>query len=135
MREQLDDAFHSPARLQVAAFLSGCDEAAFGTLQTSCELTKSTLSKSVRALEDIGYVAVRKGYHGRTPRTWLRLTSRGREALGAHLSTLRLLADEAITASRAVSPQDGGRAVAYRLGDETRSGAALGRALSIEPLT
>jgi DNA-binding MarR family transcriptional regulator len=101
MRERLDNAFHSPARLQVAAFLSGCDEAVFGTVQISCELTKSTLSKSVRALEDAEYVAVRKGYHGRTPRTWLSLTPRGRQALTAHLSALRLLADEAITASRA----------------------------------
>jgi DNA-binding MarR family transcriptional regulator len=100
MREQLDDAFHSAARLQVAAFLSGCDEAAFGTVQASCDLTKSTLSKSVRALEDAGYVGVRKGYHGRTPRTWLRLTARGRRALTAHLDALRFIADEAVTASR-----------------------------------
>lgn len=103
MREHLDNAFHSPARLQVAAFLSGCDEAVFGTVQTACALTKSTLSKSVRALEEAEYVAVRKGYHGRIPRTWLSLTPRGREALTAHLNALRALADEAIIASRAVT--------------------------------
>jgi DNA-binding MarR family transcriptional regulator len=101
--DRLDPAFHSPARLQVAAFLSGCDEAVFGTVLTSCALTKSTLSKSVRALEDAAYIAVRKGYHGRTPRTWLRLTPQGREALTAHLDALRLIADEAVTASRAAA--------------------------------
>ncbi|HEY7632745.1 MAG TPA: transcriptional regulator [Thermoleophilaceae bacterium] len=101
MRDHLDDAFHSPARLQVAAFLSGCDEAAFGTVLESCGLTKSTLSKSVRALEDARYVAVRKGYHGRMPRTWLSLTPKGRKALAAHLNALRRLADDAVSASRA----------------------------------
>lgn len=94
MPDRLDDAFHSPARLQLAAFLSGCDEAVFGAVMERCQLSKSTLSKSVRALEDIGYLSARKGYHNRMPRTWLSLTPHGRQALGSHLTTLRQLADQ-----------------------------------------
>jgi len=93
--DRLDDAFHSPARLQVAAFLSGCDEAVFGAVTQGCQLTKSTLSKSVHALEDVGYVTARKGYHNRVPRTWLSLTAQGREALASHLTALHHLANQA----------------------------------------
>ena len=92
MTDRLDDAFHSPARLKLAAFLSGCDEATYAAAMEGCGLTKSTLSKSMRALEDAGYVTARKGYHERTPRTWLSLTSTGREALAGHLRALYELA-------------------------------------------
>ena len=41
------------------------------------------------ALEEVGYVTVRKGYVGKRPRTWLSLTETGREAFGAHVDALR----------------------------------------------
>ena len=88
----LDEAFHSPARLQIAAFLSGCDEATFGAVQARLALEKSTLSKGIRHLEEAGYVTVRKGYHERTPRTWVTLAAAGRQALLSHLDALQELA-------------------------------------------
>lgn len=91
----LDEAFHSPARLQVAAFLSGCDEAAFTAAQSRLDMDKGTLSKSIRHLEDAGYAVVRKGYHGRLPRTWMALTQIGRQALADHLEALQELAARA----------------------------------------
>ena len=47
------------------------------------------LSKQSRALEDAGYVEVRKGAVGRRPRTWFRLTQNGRHAFQAHIAWLQ----------------------------------------------
>jgi DNA-binding MarR family transcriptional regulator len=88
---ELDEAFHSPTRLQIAAFLSGCDEATFTAAQQRLGLEKSTLSKGIRHLENSGYVTVRKGYHQRTPRTWISLSAEGRQAFNAHLEALQEL--------------------------------------------
>lgn len=97
----LDEAFHSAARLQIAAFLSGCDEATFGAIQERLHLEKSTLSKGIRHLELSGYVTVRKGYHERTPRTWVSLATAGSQALVAHLEALQALATTARSTAEA----------------------------------
>lgn len=95
MTHGLDQNFHNTTRLQIAAFLSGCNEAEFRAVQEYCDLSKSTLSKNVSVLEDAGYVSVRKGYVGKFPRTWLALTDTGRAALTAHMTALRQIADTA----------------------------------------
>jgi DNA-binding MarR family transcriptional regulator len=95
MTEELDDAFRTTTRLRIAAFLSGCDEAEFRAVQDYCEVSPSNLSKNVAALEDLGYVSVRKGHVGKTPRTWLALTDAGRKALAGHLAFLQQIADAA----------------------------------------
>jgi hypothetical protein len=52
--------------------------------------------------KEAGYLAVRKGHVGKTPRTWLALTEQGRDALAAHLV--------ALTAIVAAAEQHGRRA-------------------------
>ena len=95
MSGELDAAFRTTTRLRITAFLSGCDEAEFRAVQDHCGLTASNLSKNVGALEGLGYVAVRKGYVGKTPRTWLSLTAVGSKALASHLAALQEIADNA----------------------------------------
>jgi len=96
----LDETFRTATRLRISAFLSGCDEAEFRAVQEYCDLSPSALSKNVSALEDAGYVTVRKGHVGKTPRTWLALTLAGREALAGHLAALQLIADTAARHAR-----------------------------------
>ncbi|TDT23060.1 transcriptional regulator [Streptomyces sp. BK208] len=91
----LDDAFRTANRLRMAAFLSGCDEAEFRAVQEYCGLSASNLSKNVSALDELGYLAVRKGHVGKVPRTWLALTDQGRKALLGHLAALQDIADSA----------------------------------------
>ena len=88
----LDERIHHPTRLAVMAFLSGCTEAEFRAVREGCGISDSVLSKVVGALEAAEYVKVRKGYVGKRPRTWLRLSPEGRRALLAHLAALRDLA-------------------------------------------
>ncbi|MCX5110343.1 transcriptional regulator [Streptomyces sp. NBC_00378] len=88
----IDAAINHPTRLTVVAFLSACDEAEFATVRSSCQVSDSMLSKIASALEVIGYLAVRKGYVGKRPRTWLSLTPAGRQALALHIAALQGIA-------------------------------------------
>ena len=95
-RHRLDDVIHAPVRFSVVAALARATEAEFGWVRDAVGVTDSALSKQVSTLEQAGYVEVRKGYVGKRPRTWLRLSRRGREAFGAHVAALRAIADGAL---------------------------------------
>ncbi|MGY1659822.1 winged helix-turn-helix domain-containing protein [Geodermatophilus sp. SYSU D00705] len=94
-RHLLDEVIHAPVRFSVMATLASAEEAEFGFVRDGVQVSDSLLSKTVSALEKAGYVEVRKGYVGKRPRTWLRLSRRGREAFGAHVAALRAIADGA----------------------------------------
>jgi len=91
-RHRLDDVIHAPVRFSIVAALASVDEAVFGVVRDAVGVSDSVLSKQVSALEQSGYVAVRKGAVGRKPRTWLRLTPKGRRAFRDHLDALRDIA-------------------------------------------
>lgn len=91
-RHRLDPALQNPVRFSMVAALATVDEADFATVRDAVEVTDSVLSKQATALEDVGYVKVRKGYAGRRPRTWLSLTDAGRGAWGRHIAALREIA-------------------------------------------
>ena len=82
----------TPRRLSVVAALAATDEADFGAVRDAVQISDSALSKAVTVLEQAEYVHVRKGYVGKRPRTWLKLTPRGRDALHDHLTALRAIA-------------------------------------------
>ncbi|MEV8508602.1 transcriptional regulator [Actinoplanes sp. NPDC051475] len=89
-----DPVLSTMTRLSLVAFLAATTEADFAGVRDAVGLTDSNLSKHATALETAGYVAVRKGYVGRRPRTWLALTPAGRRALKTHVAALNaILAD------------------------------------------
>ena len=92
-RHRLDEVIHSPVRFSIVAALAAVDEAEFSTVRDLVQVSDSVLSKQVTQLETAGYVKVKKGYVGKRPRTWLRLSSAGRSAFGSHLEALRDIAD------------------------------------------
>ncbi|MFD5463599.1 transcriptional regulator [Kitasatospora sp. NPDC127059] len=87
----LDPLLQHATRLTVLAFLGACHEAEFAAVRDHCEVSDSVLSKAATALEDAGYLVVKKGYVGKRPRTWLAATREGRAALAAHLAELQRL--------------------------------------------
>lgn len=91
-RHRLDEVIHAPVRFSIVAALAGVDDAEFSTIRDAVEVSDSTLSKQVSALEKAGYVKVRKGYVGKRPRTWLALSRDGRRAYESHLAALRAIA-------------------------------------------
>ncbi|MER7011079.1 transcriptional regulator [Saccharopolyspora sp. NPDC000359] len=85
----IDSVIHPLPRLSICALLAGADWVEFRVVRDSTELSDSMLSKHSRALEDAGYLEVRKGAVGRRPRTWFRLTEQGRNAYRGHVAALR----------------------------------------------
>nr|WP_276612156.1 transcriptional regulator [Kineococcus vitellinus] len=81
---------HTPARLNVCSLLAPADWVTFAFLRDAIGTSDSALSKQVAALEQVGYVEVRKERAVRR-QTSVRLTEAGRRAFDAYLATLELL--------------------------------------------
>ena len=84
---------HTPARLNICSLLAPADWVAFSFLRDTIGTSDSALSKQVTALEQVGYVEVRKERAVPTVRrqTSVRLSEAGRGAFNAYLATLELL--------------------------------------------
>ena len=86
----LDTTIHPPTRLSMCSLLAaGADWVEFAVVRDSVGVSDSVLSKQSRALEEAGYLEVRKGAVGRRPRTWFRLTPEGRSAFAGHVAWLQ----------------------------------------------
>lgn len=89
---ELDPVIHAAARLRITAALATLDPGdsiAFPRLQDLLEMTAGNLSTHLRKLEDAGYVQVDKTHRGRTPVTYLALTTTGRRAFEDYTTALR----------------------------------------------
>ena len=120
----IDETVHQRHRLGILTITAEANRAEFGYLREALELTPGNLSRHLLVLEQAGLVHVEKGYAGRRPRTWVRITREGRSALAAELDVLAaLVRQHAVVASRTPSSQrsDGGPAAdgsAPRAGEE-----------------
>ncbi len=62
----------------------------FGYLREALGLTAGNLSKHLTVLEEAGMIQLEKGYAGRRPRTWVRITRQGPTAwIGLALAVRR----------------------------------------------
>ncbi|HRC65142.1 MAG TPA: transcriptional regulator [Dermatophilaceae bacterium] len=91
-RFRLDEVIHAPVRFSIVAALAHVEEADFAAVRDAVQVSDSVLSKQVTLLERAGYVEVKKGYVGKRPRTWLKLTPVGEAAFNGHLQALRAIA-------------------------------------------
>ena len=89
----IDEFLHTPARLNICSLLAPADWVTFSFLRDTIGTSDSALSKQVTALEQAGYVEVRKERSVQALRrqTSVRLTDAGRRAFEAYLATLELL--------------------------------------------
>lgn len=84
----LDERVHQRHRLGILTIAAEAQRAEFGYLREALGLTPGNLSKHLTVLEEAGMIQVEKGYAGRRPRTWVRITRQGRTALTAELAAL-----------------------------------------------
>jgi DNA-binding MarR family transcriptional regulator len=82
---ELDRVIHERARLGIVSALAANPALSFQELRDALGLTDGNLAIHARRLEEAGYVACKKGYAGRVPRTEYRLTAAGRAALARYL--------------------------------------------------
>jgi len=91
---RFDELIHAPTRLSIVALLAASQWADFTFVRDSLGMSDSALSKQIATLEEAGYVTVRKTGAGRTRRTHLQLSLRGRRAFDGHAAALQqIIAD------------------------------------------
>lgn len=91
MTPEFDPAFLSRARLGIVSVLVNRAEATFSEIKDLLNLTQGNLGAHLRYLEGVGYVAVRKEFVGRKPRTTASLTEAGHAAFKHHIATLEAI--------------------------------------------
>ena len=84
----IDERVHQRHRLGILTITAEAQRAEFGYLREALGLTAGNLSKHLTVLAEAGMIQVEKGYAGRRPRTWVRITRPGRAALAAELAAL-----------------------------------------------
>jgi DNA-binding transcriptional ArsR family regulator len=87
----LDRVIHERVRLAIVSALAVHEAMSFSELRALLDTTDGNLSVHARKLEDAGYVAMKKSFDGRIPRTEFRLTAAGRRALEGYLSHMESL--------------------------------------------
>jgi len=80
-RPQFDDLLLSRARLGIMSALMAGDEMEFTYLRNALKLSDGNLSVQIRKLEEAGYVKVKKMFLERKPKTFYKITAKGRRAL------------------------------------------------------
>lgn len=88
-RARMNEDFTNPVRLSLMASLQEVDEVDFKTLRDALGISDSVLSRHLSALETKDYVVIRKGFVGKRPRTWAKLTAGGKQSLVEHVQALR----------------------------------------------
>lgn len=84
----LDRIIHERVRLGIVSALAVNESLTFQELKELLGVTDGNLSVHARRLEEAGYIAVRKTFTLRVPRSEYRLTPEGRRALERHLEHL-----------------------------------------------
>ena len=89
--DALDDVIHQKVRLGVMSCLMASGEADFNFLKAALGVSDGNLSTHLTVLEDHGYVAVRKEFVGKKPRTTYTPTPMGQHAFEAYVEALESL--------------------------------------------
>ena len=86
--DSLDDIIHQKVRLGVMSSLIAAGEADFNFLKGALGVSDGNLSTHLSVLEKHGYIAVRKEFVGKKPRTTYTPTEAGRRAFEAYVAAL-----------------------------------------------
>jgi DNA-binding MarR family transcriptional regulator len=90
----IDDDVHQRVRLGILASLSGLAKADVRHLKLTLGVTDGNLGRHLQALEEAGLVAQTKTTGNGRPRTWVRITAKGRRALRDEIRALQRLLSE-----------------------------------------
>jgi DNA-binding PadR family transcriptional regulator len=96
----LDSAVHGPLRLGVLSALQVEGPLDFTTLRQRLDAADGALGIHLKKLEDKGYIACKKSFVGRRPKSTYRITPPGRKALLEYLETMQQLIHAVDTAGK-----------------------------------
>ena len=83
--------FESRIRLGIMSALMVADELDFNAMKQTLDVTDGNLASHIAALENEGYVKVKKTFVGKKPLTTYSVTVSGRRAFTEHLDALERL--------------------------------------------
>ena len=89
----LDTAVHGPIRLGVLTTLQMNGPQDFTTLKKRLNAADGAMGMHLRKLEESKYIACRKAFVGRRPKSTYRITSAGQRALAKYLETMQQVID------------------------------------------
>jgi len=93
----IDRVVHSPPRLMILAYLAAVDSTDFIFLMNQVGLTRGNLSSHLKTLEEAGYVSIQKEFVEKVPRTLIRLTDGGREAIQTYREQMRKVVEDLLS--------------------------------------
>lgn len=103
--EGLDRVIHERARLSVLTSLVAHPKGlVFGDLKAMCGLTDGNLSRHLQVLQEVGLVAIEKGYEQNRPQTVVRITPDGRQRYLDYLEVLEQVVRDAANAAKGGNP-------------------------------
>mgnify|MGYP006302050245 FL=1 len=85
----IDETIHQRTRLAITVLLAGVDSLECGEIKGQLQLTDGNLATHLAALEEAGYVRIRKSFKGKKPLTTVALTAKGRKALERYVNLLQ----------------------------------------------
>ena len=88
---ELDRLIHERVRLGIVSALAVNGSVTFTDLKGLLNTTDGNLSAHARKLEEAGYIACRKSFEGRVPKTEYALTPVGRRELQAYLDHMEAI--------------------------------------------
>jgi DNA-binding MarR family transcriptional regulator len=86
--ENLNKTFDSRVRLGIMSTLMVNEQINFNDLKQLIGVTDGNLASHIKALEEIGYMKVNKGFIGRKTNTTYTITKLGEKAFQQHLAAL-----------------------------------------------
>jgi predicted ArsR family transcriptional regulator len=89
----IDTTVHGPVRLGVLSALAVDGPLDFTTLVKRLGVVDGALGVHLRKLEESGYIACKKTFVGRRPKSTYRITRQGRDALRRYLNSMQELID------------------------------------------
>ncbi len=101
---EVDDVVHQRVRLAILVVAHEASRVEFTYLRDALDLTAGNLSRHLATLADAGLVALAKDERGTRTRTWVRITPKGRRALGREMALLDALVQRVRPASDDAAP-------------------------------
>ena len=88
----IDEVIHQPVRLRIMSSLVALDagdQVDFSTLRKLLKVTDGNLGAHLTKLESVHYVEMEKTFVDKKPKTYVRITGKGRDAFGEHINALK----------------------------------------------
>lgn len=93
----LNKAFDNRVRLGIMTMLLAQEWCDFTAFKDNLNLTDGNLASHIKALEEDGYIEVRKSFIGKRPNSSYRATKHGKKAFLNHLETLQQIIKQSKT--------------------------------------